>query len=49
MEVSVLNIQGQETGRKVSLNDAGYGITPNDHAIYLDAKLLLANQRQGTA
>ena len=49
MEVSVLNIQGQETGRKVSLNDAVYGITPNDHAIYLDVKLLLANQRQGTA
>ena len=49
MEVSVLNIQGQDTGRKVSLNDAVYGITPNDHAIYLDVKLLLANQRQGTA
>lgn len=49
MEVSVLNIQGQETGRKVSLNDAVYGIEPNDHAIYLDVKLLLANQRQGTA
>ena len=49
MEVSVLNIQGQETGRKVALNDAVYGSTPNDHAIYLDGKLLLANQRQGTA
>ena len=49
MEVSVLNIKGQETGRKVSLNDAVYGITPNDHAIYLDVKLLLANHRQGTA
>lgn len=49
MEVSVLNIQGQETGRKVVLNDAVYGIEPNDHAIYLDVKLFLANQRQGTA
>ena len=49
MEVSVLNIKGAETGRKVSLNDAIYAIEPNDHAIYLDVKLLLANQRQGTA
>ena len=49
MEVSVLNIQGQETGRKVVLNDAVYGVEPNDHAIYLDVKLFLANQRQGTA
>ncbi|MCF0197748.1 MAG: 50S ribosomal protein L4 [Bacteroidaceae bacterium] len=49
MEVSVLNIQGQETGRKVSLNDAIYAIEPNDHAIYLDVKLYMANQRQGTA
>ena len=49
MEVSVLNIKGQDTGRKVSLNDAIYGIEPNDHAIYLDVKLLMANQRQGTA
>lgn len=49
MEVSVLNIQGQDTGRKVVLNDAVYGIEPNDHAIYLDVKLFLANQRQGTA
>jgi len=49
MEVSVLNIQGQETGRKVVLNDAVYGIEPNDHAIYLDVRLFLANQRQGTA
>ena len=49
MEVSVLNIKGQDTGRKVSLNDAIYAIEPNDHAIYLDVKLLLANQRQGTA
>ena len=49
MEVSVLNIKGQDTGRKVSLNEAIYGIEPNDHAIYLDVKLLMANQRQGTA
>ena len=49
MEVSVLNIKGQDTGRKVVLNDAVYGIEPNDHAIYLDVKLYLANQRQGTA
>lgn len=49
MEVSVLNIKGAETGRKVQLNDAVYGVTPNDHAIYLDVKLYLANQRQGTA
>jgi len=49
MEVSVLNIKGQDTGRKVSLNDAIYAIEPNDHAIYLDVKLLMANQRQGTA
>ncbi len=49
MEVSVLNIKGQDTGRKVSLNDAIYAIEPNDHAIYLDVKLYLANQRQGTA
>ena len=49
MEVSVLNIKGQDTGRKVVLNDAVYGIEPNDHAIYLDVRLFLANQRQGTA
>lgn len=49
MEASVLNIKGQDTGRKVVLNDAIYAITPNDHAIYLDVKLIRANQRQGTA
>ena len=49
MEVSVLNIKGQETGRKVTLNDAIFGIEPNDHVIYLDVKQYLANQRQGTA
>ena len=49
MEVSVLNIKGEDTGRKVSLNDAIFNIEPNDHAIYLDVKLFMANQRQGTA
>ena len=49
MELSVLNIKGQETGRKVTLNDAIFGIEPNDHVIYLDVKQYLANQRQGTA
>lgn len=49
MEASVLNIKGQDTGRKVVLNDAIYAVEPNDHAIYLDVKLILANRRQGTA
>ena len=49
MEVSVLDIKGQETGRKVALNDAIFGIEPNDHVLYLDVKQYLANQRQGTA
>jgi large subunit ribosomal protein L4 len=49
MEVSVLNIKGQETGRKVNLNEAIFGIEPNDHVIYLDVKQYLANQRQGNA
>ena len=44
-----MNIKGQDTGRKVVLNDAIYAIEPNDHAIYLDVKLIMANQRQGTA
>ena len=48
MELSVLNIAGQETGRKVELNDAIFGIQPNEHAIYLDVKQYLANNRQGT-
>ncbi len=43
MEVTVFNIDGKETGRKVNLNDAIFGIEPNDHAIYLDAKQYLAN------
>lgn len=49
MEVSVLNKNGQETGKKVTLNDAIFAIEPNDHAIYLDVKQYLAAQRQGTA
>ena len=48
MELAVYNTSGKETGRKASLNDNIYGITPNDHAIYLDVKLYNANQRQGT-
>ena len=49
MEVSVLNIKGQETGRKVALNEAIFGVEPNDHVIYLDVKQYMAAQRQGTA
>ncbi|MDY3847115.1 MAG: 50S ribosomal protein L4 [Prevotella sp.] len=49
MEISVLNINGQETGRKVTLNESVFGIEPNDHVLYLDVKQYLANQRQGTA
>lgn len=48
MELSVYNIAGQETGRKVALNEAIFGVEPNEHAIYLDVKQYLANQRQGT-
>jgi len=48
MELAVLNKGGQETGRKVVLNDSIFSIEPNDHAIYLDVKQYLANQRQGT-
>jgi large subunit ribosomal protein L4 len=48
MELAILNISGKETGRKVDLNDSIFGIEPNDHAIYLDTKQFLANQRQGT-
>ncbi len=47
MEFKVLNKQGAETGRTVSLNTEVFGIDPNDHAIYLDVKQYLANQRQG--
>ena len=48
MELNIVNIKGEDTGRKVSLNDTIFGIEPNDHAIYLDVKQYLANQRQGT-
>ena len=48
MELKVLNQEGKETGKNVNLNDSIYGIDPNDHAIYLDVKQYLANQRQGT-
>ena len=48
MELAIINIDGKETGRKVNLNDSIFGIKPNDHAIYLDTKQFLANQRQGT-
>ena len=48
MEVSVVNISGKETGAKVQLPEAIFGVEPNDHAIYLDVKQYLANQRQGT-
>ncbi|WP_456421511.1 50S ribosomal protein L4 [Lutibacter sp.] len=48
MKVAVLDIQGKDTGRKVELSDAVYGIEPNKHAVYLDVKQHLANKRQGT-
>ena len=48
MDVNVYNIKGQETGRKVALNESIFGIEPNDHAIYLAVKQYMANQRQGT-
>lgn len=48
MELSILNIKGEETGKKIALNDAIFGIEPNDHAIYLDVKQFMANNRQGT-
>lgn len=48
MEITILKHNGEDTGRKVSLSDSIYGIEPNDHAIYLDVKQFLANQRQGT-
>jgi large subunit ribosomal protein L4 len=48
MEVKVKNISGKETGAKVQLPESVFGITPSDHAIYLDVKQYLANQRQGT-
>jgi len=48
MELNVYNIEGKETGKKVTLNEAIFGIEPNDHAIYLDVKQYMANKRQGT-
>ena len=48
MEVAVLKYSGEQTGKKVNLSEAVFGIEPNDHAIYLDVKSFLANQRQGT-
>jgi len=48
MEVNVLNVSGQQTGAKVQLPDSVFAVEPNDHAIYLDVKQYLANQRQGT-
>jgi len=49
MEVSVFNIKGEDTGKKVELSDSIFGIEPNDHVIYLAVKQFLADQRQGTA
>ncbi|MBR1923336.1 MAG: 50S ribosomal protein L4 [Paludibacteraceae bacterium] len=49
MELSIMNQAGQDTGKKIVLNDAIFAIEPNDHAIYLDVKQFLANNRQGTA
>jgi len=48
MDIAVLKYSGEQTGRKLTLSDAVFGIEPNDHAIYLDVKSILANQRQGT-
>jgi len=48
MELAILSLSGKETGRKANLNESIFGIEPNDHAIYLDVKQFLANQRQGT-
>ena len=48
MELSVYNIKGEDTGKKVTLSDSIFGVEPNDHAIYLDVKQHLANKRQGT-
>ena len=49
MEINVLNIKGENTGRKVTLNESIFGIEPNDHVLYLDVKRYMASQRQGTA
>ena len=49
MEINVLNIKGENTGRKVTLNESIFGFEPNDHVLYLDVKRYMAAQRQGTA
>jgi large subunit ribosomal protein L4 len=49
MKINVYNIKGEDTGKKVDLNDGVFGIEPNDHVIYLDVKQYMANKRQGTA
>jgi large subunit ribosomal protein L4 len=49
MELDVLNISGESTGKKVKLNEEIFGIEPNDHAIYLDVKQIMANKRQGSS
>ena len=48
MELSIYNIEGKDTGKKISLDESIFGIEPNDHAIYLDVKQYMANNRQGT-
>jgi large subunit ribosomal protein L4 len=48
MKIAIYNIEGKDTGKKADLNDAVFGIEPNDHAIYLDIKQFMANNRQGT-
>jgi len=48
MELSIYNIEGKDTGKKVKLSDEIFGIVPNEHVVYLDVKQYLANQRQGT-
>lgn len=48
MELSIYNIKGKETGKKISLSDEIFGLTPNEHVVWLDVKHFLANQRQGT-
>ena len=48
MELPILQYTGKDTGRKIKLADEVFGIEPNDHAIYLDVKHILANKRQGT-
>ncbi len=48
MELNIINTEGKDTGRKITLNETIFGITPNDHVIWLDVKNILANRRQGT-